>query len=83
MVQVKDIVEEHWKKYGRHFYCRYDYEGCDSGAADTLMDGLRGLVGGGGKAAADVGGGGEIVFESVEEVRGENARNLFTPPPFL
>ncbi|GMH95008.1 hypothetical protein TrVE_jg5349 [Triparma verrucosa] len=67
LVQVKDIVEEHWKKYGRHFYCRYDYEGCDSGAADTLMDGLRELVGGGGKAAADVGGGGEIVFESVEE----------------
>ena len=27
LVGVKDIVERHWEKYGRHFYCRYDYEG--------------------------------------------------------
>jgi phosphoglucomutase len=27
LVGVKDIVHRHWAKYGRHFYCRYDYEG--------------------------------------------------------
>ena len=27
LVQVKNIVMNHWIKYGRHFYCRYDYEG--------------------------------------------------------
>jgi phosphoglucomutase len=27
LIQVKDIVMSHWVKYGRHFYCRYDYEG--------------------------------------------------------
>lgn len=27
LVQVQDIVVKHWAKYGRHFYCRYDYEG--------------------------------------------------------
>ena len=27
LVQVRDIVANHWAKYGRHFYCRYDYEG--------------------------------------------------------
>jgi phosphoglucomutase len=27
LVQIKDIVAKHWAKYGRHFYCRYDYEG--------------------------------------------------------
>ena len=27
LVSVKDIVSKHWSKYGRHFYCRYDYEG--------------------------------------------------------
>jgi len=27
LVSVKDIVTRHWAKYGRHFYCRYDYEG--------------------------------------------------------
>lgn len=27
VVSVKDVVARHWAKYGRHFYCRYDYEG--------------------------------------------------------
>ena len=27
LVQIRDIVTKHWAKYGRHFYCRYDYEG--------------------------------------------------------
>lgn len=27
LVSVRDIVRSHWSKYGRHFYCRYDYEG--------------------------------------------------------
>jgi phosphoglucomutase len=27
LVSVQDIVSKHWSKYGRHFYCRYDYEG--------------------------------------------------------
>lgn len=27
LVSVREIVENHWAKYGRHFYCRYDYEG--------------------------------------------------------
>lgn len=41
LVSVKDIVTKHWAKYGRHFYCRYDYEACDSGAADEVMDVIR------------------------------------------
>ena len=40
-VSVKDIVEAHWSKYGRHFYCRYDYEGVDSDDANKVMDGIR------------------------------------------
>jgi len=27
LVGIVDIVKKHWTKYGRHFYCRYDYEG--------------------------------------------------------
>ena len=38
---VKDIVLSHWAKYGRHFYCRYDYEGVDSEAANQVMDAIR------------------------------------------
>ena len=35
-VSVKDIVTNHWKKYGRHFYCRYDYEAVESDAANEV-----------------------------------------------
>lgn len=46
---VGDIVRAHWKKYGRNYYTRHDYEGVDKAAADKLMkqlkDGLASLVG--------------------------------------
>ena len=38
---VAAIVREHWAKYGRNFYTRYDYEGIDKDAAEGLMDHLR------------------------------------------
>uniref|UniRef100_A0A7S2HMG2 phosphoglucomutase (alpha-D-glucose-1,6-bisphosphate-dependent) n=1 Tax=Helicotheca tamesis TaxID=374047 RepID=A0A7S2HMG2_9STRA len=41
LVGVKDIVTKHWAKYGRHFYCRYDYEAVDSDAANKVMDLVR------------------------------------------
>eukprot|EP00592_Proboscia_alata_P007331 CAMPEP_0194354590 /NCGR_PEP_ID=MMETSP0174-20130528/2712_1 /TAXON_ID=216777 /ORGANISM="Proboscia alata, Strain PI-D3" /LENGTH=656 /DNA_ID=CAMNT_0039123593 /DNA_START=158 /DNA_END=2128 /DNA_ORIENTATION=+ len=40
-IGVKDLTTEHWKTYGRHFYCRYDYEGVDSDQANTMMDQIR------------------------------------------
>ncbi len=46
---VEDIVREHWRTYGRHYYARHDYEGVQSDRAEALMAGLRqrlpGLVG--------------------------------------
>jgi len=36
LVSVKDIVKQHWEKYGRHFYCRYDYEAVESDAANQV-----------------------------------------------
>jgi len=41
LVGVADVVTRHWAKYGRHFYCRYDYEGVDSDAANQVMDAVR------------------------------------------
>jgi phosphoglucomutase len=41
LVSVQDIVNKHWAKYGRHFYCRYDYEGVDSSDANKVMDLIR------------------------------------------
>lgn len=39
LVSVKDIVSAHWGKYGRHFYCRYDYEAVESDAANKVRIG--------------------------------------------
>ena len=36
-MSVEEIVKEHWAKYGRNFYTRYDYEGVDSDKADGVM----------------------------------------------
>ena len=41
LVSVKNIVKKHWAKFGRHFYCRYDYENVDSDAANKVMELIR------------------------------------------
>jgi phosphoglucomutase len=38
---VGDIVREHWAKYGRNFYSRYDYEGLSTEAANDVMQHLH------------------------------------------
>lgn len=38
---VKEIVESHWREYGRNYYSRHDYEEVDSTAANQLVDELR------------------------------------------
>ncbi len=38
---VAGIVEAHWRKYGRNFYSRHDYEGIETEAAESLMAHLR------------------------------------------
>jgi phosphoglucomutase len=38
---VKEIVQEHWRRFGRNFYTRYDYEGIDAEAANALMTRLQ------------------------------------------
>merc|ERR1712003_545071 len=41
LVTVEDIVKEHWAKYGRNFYCRWDFEGVDKKSAEAMMDKMR------------------------------------------
>ena len=43
LVTVEDIVKKHWKKYGRNYYTRYDFEGVDKSKAEAMMDKMRGL----------------------------------------
>lgn len=38
---VKEVVDAHWKKFGRNYYTRHDYEALDSNKANELMQHLR------------------------------------------
>ena len=38
---VADIVREHWRKFGRDFYSRHDYEGMALSAGESIMAHLR------------------------------------------
>lgn len=38
---VGDIVNAHWRKFGRNYYSRHDYEGVDSALANGLMSHLQ------------------------------------------
>jgi len=38
---VSQIVNEHWRKFGRNYYSRHDYEGLEVSTVNQLMDRLR------------------------------------------
>eukprot|EP00803_Ostreobium_quekettii_P011706 evm.model.scf_2179.1 EVM.evm.TU.scf_2179.1 scf_2179:3923-6492(+) len=44
LVSVEDVAMEHWAKYGRNFFSRYDYEQCDTAAANKVMDQVRSVI---------------------------------------
>lgn len=39
-MSVKDILEDHWRTFGRNYYSRHDFEAIENENADALMDGL-------------------------------------------
>ena len=41
---VAEIMAEHWKRYGRHYYSRHDYEAVASEAAHGLYDRLETML---------------------------------------
>ena len=41
LVSVEAIAMEHWAKYGRNFFSRYDYEGCESDPCNAMVESLR------------------------------------------
>ena len=43
---VAGIVQEHWRRFGRNFYTRHDYEGIDTDAANGLMAHLQARLAG-------------------------------------
>jgi len=38
---VESILVDHWRKYGRNYYSRHDYEGVDSAAATQVLQNVR------------------------------------------
>ena len=49
LVTVKDIAMEHWNKFGRNFFSRYDYEGVESDKAEKVIAEVRSFVDGASK----------------------------------
>lgn len=41
---VAEIMADHWKRFGRHYYSRHDYEAVDSAAAHGLYDRLEAML---------------------------------------
>ncbi|MGC1498076.1 MAG: alpha-D-glucose phosphate-specific phosphoglucomutase [Sulfitobacter sp.] len=43
-VSVAEILEQHWRKFGRDYYSRHDFEAIASDKANALMANLRGSL---------------------------------------
>lgn len=43
---VKQLVEDHWRQFGRDYFCRYDFEECDADRCQAMIRELEGQLGG-------------------------------------
>ncbi|XP_059483478.1 phosphoglucomutase [Neocloeon triangulifer] len=41
---VEQLLNQHWAKFGRNFFTRYDYEGCESDPCNKMMSELEAKV---------------------------------------
>jgi len=42
LVSIKDIAMDHFKTYGRNYYCRFDYENLSLEQAKQVIDNING-----------------------------------------
>ena len=42
---VREIMRGHWRRFGRNYYSRHDYEALDTALADAVAGGLRNSLG--------------------------------------
>ena len=40
-VSVDGLMHDHWRRFGRNYYARHDYEGVDAAAAEAMIGALR------------------------------------------
>jgi phosphoglucomutase len=38
---VRDVVHEHWRRFGRTYFVRHDYEGISAKGAESVLEGLQ------------------------------------------
>ena len=38
---MESVTKEHWAKYGRNYFSRYDYENCSADDANKMMAHLK------------------------------------------
>lgn len=43
-LSVEQLLKEHWAEFGRNFFTRYDYEGCESAPCEQMMANLQAYV---------------------------------------
>ncbi|XP_055945545.1 phosphoglucomutase-1-like [Argiope bruennichi] len=43
-MSVEQILLEHWQKFGRNFFTRYDYENCDAEPCNKMIAELEGVM---------------------------------------
>lgn len=41
---VESMLVDHWNKFGRYFYCRYDYENCESEPCNQMMQHVKQII---------------------------------------
>jgi phosphoglucomutase len=68
---VGEIMREHWRRFGRNYYSRHDYEAVDATVAEKLMADLRADLGGlAGRRVGDVEVASAADFSYVDPVDG-------------
>lgn len=40
-VSVQNLIEDHWSKFGRNYFTRYDYENCQTDDCNKMMEHLN------------------------------------------
>ena len=72
LVSVQEIVEEHWAKYGRNYYQRYDYEGLETEAADKVFERIESQFA---AFEQEADGNSASIFEYTDPVDGSVSKN--------
>lgn len=38
---IKELLQDHWKEFGRDYFCRYDFEDCDAAKCQSMIKELE------------------------------------------